>query len=287
MDHASREELREYLPRAGRELVQVLRAASPQAPVVGSRWNVGEVASHLASVFEAFAKAAVGSGGHYAQLVPQEADFHARLAAVNDAVLRSRRDRHGMEREADAAAEIAAEITEAITAFLDATAALPADEPLDTPWYGPGVTRTPDTLIALAVSEVLFHGLDVARTTRSPWRIEPGIAAVLVTELFATMVPLILTELGRAATVSYRVSWRGALAASPDLLVDFADRTVAVRPAAPGERADCRMWAEPVAFLHVMYGRKSLWQAAFSGKVLVTGRRPWAAARLPQYVSRP
>ncbi|HEV2345326.1 MAG TPA: maleylpyruvate isomerase N-terminal domain-containing protein [Actinocrinis sp.] len=283
MDQAGRAALRRFLPQAGRELVHILRVTDPNAPVLGSQWSVSEVASHLASVFEAFAKAAVGSGGHYAHLVPQESDFHARLAAVNDAVLRTRENQQGTRRGVDACAEI----MEAIATFLDATAALPADGSLDTPWYGPGVTRTPDTLIALAVSEVLFHGLDVARTTRSPWRIDPGIAAVLVTELFSTMVPLMLTELGRATTVSYRVSWRGALAASPDVLVSFANRTVAVRPAARGERADCRMWAEPVSFLHVMYGRTSIWQAALTGKVLVTGRRPWAATRLPQYVSRP
>lgn len=283
MNQAGRAALRRFLPQAGRELVQVLRTADPHTPVVGSQWNVSEVASHLASVFEAFTKAAVGSSGHYAHLVPQQSDFHARLAAVNDAVMRARADQRGAEPEVDTCAEI----TEGIAQFLNATAALPADEPLVTPWYGPGVTRTPDTLTALAVSEVLFHGLDVARTTRAPWRIDPDIAAVLVTELFSTMVPLMLTELGRATTVSYRVSWRGALAASPDVMVSFADSTVAVRPAARGERADCRVWAEPVSFLHVMYGRRSIWQAAFTGKVLVGGRRPLAATRLPRYVSRP
>lgn len=62
---------------------------------------------------------------------------------------------------------------------------------------------------------------------------------------------------------------------------------VTAGPAGPRERVDCEIWADPVAFLLVGYGRLATWRAILSGGVLSWGRRPWTAARLPELFCRP
>ena len=41
----------------------------------------------------------------------------------------------------------------------------------ETPWYGPGRTRTLDCLTALALAELTVHGYDIATGTGRPWPI--------------------------------------------------------------------------------------------------------------------
>ncbi len=43
---------------------------------------------------------------------------------------------------------------------------------------------------------------------------------------------------------------------------------------------DCRISAEPVAFLLLIYGRISLWRPIIRGKLLAWGRKPWLALKL-------
>jgi hypothetical protein len=49
--------------------------------------------------------------------------------------------------------------------------------------------------------------------------------------------------------------------------------------AGPVARADCRISAEPVAFLLLAYGRMKPWRYLLSGRLLAWGRRPWLASR--------
>ncbi|MDH6577890.1 maleylpyruvate isomerase N-terminal domain-containing protein [Kitasatospora sp. MAP5-34] len=283
MEQSDREQARRAVGEGGARLVRLLREGDPAAQVAGSQWRVADVASHLAYVFRGFTEAAVGNSAQFARYVPDEPDFHRRLATVNGALVQELADSAGDQQSAVAIGMV----EEGIAGFLAATASLDPEAALDTPWYGPGVTRTTDTLTALALGEILVHGLDIARTSATPWPIERSEATVVAREVFARMLPLMLTDAGRRAEVSYRISWRGAPRSSPDLVVRLSAGTVTTGPAGPGERVDCRVLADPVAFLLVGYGRSSTWREVLAGRILAWGRRPWAAARLPQLFCRP
>jgi hypothetical protein len=54
---------------------------------------------------------------------------------------------------------------------LDLVAAADPHMECETPWYGPGLTRIPDCLTALALSELTVHGHDVATGAGRPWPI--------------------------------------------------------------------------------------------------------------------
>ncbi|MDH6134958.1 hypothetical protein P3T37_004368 [Kitasatospora sp. MAA4] len=283
MDQSDRTAARLALTEAGARLVTLLRQSAPNAAVVDSQWRVADVASHLAYVFQGFTAAAAGTSGEFAHYVPDEPDFHERLAAVNATLVQELADSAG-DRQLPVAVDT---IEQGLAAFLAATADLDPDAALATPWYGPGVTRTPDTLTALALGELLVHGLDVARTTGTRWPIARADATLVAREVFARMLPLMLTDAGRGATISYRISWRGAARGTPDLVLRLDAGTVTAGPAVADERVDCVIWADPVAFLLIGYGRAATWREILKGRILSWGRRPLAGTRLPALFCRP
>ena len=92
-----------------------------------------------------------------------QADFPTRLAATNAATI-------AMVDHTDAR-QLADLITAGAQRFLDLAAAADPQMECETPWYGPGRTRTPDCLTALALSELTVHGHDIATGTGRPWPI--------------------------------------------------------------------------------------------------------------------
>ncbi|MEZ0094656.1 maleylpyruvate isomerase N-terminal domain-containing protein [Streptacidiphilus sp. EB129] len=282
MDQNDRAAARQAVAENGERLLRLLRRSDPGA-AVDAEWRVVDVASHLAFVFRGFGEAAGGTSAQYARYVPEEQDFHKRLATVNAMLVKELADTTADQQMTVAVGMV----EEGIAGFLDATAELDPDAELDTPWYGPGVTRTPDTLTALALGELLVHGLDVARAAGVPWPIARAEAALVGGEVFARMLPLMLTDVGRATTVAYRVRWRGAPPQKPDLVIRLEAGTVRTGPVRPGERVDCRVSADPVAFLLVGYGRMPTWRAIGTGRIASWGRRPWTALKLPELFCRP
>ncbi|MDH6114983.1 hypothetical protein P3T36_006493 [Kitasatospora sp. MAP12-15] len=279
MDRQDREAARRALAAVGGRLVRLVRAADPDAQVGDSDWRVADVVVHLAHVFLGFGEAAGGTSGQFARYVSDEPDFHTRLAGVNGTLIA---EFDGAGRSLSEAIEM---VESGIGAFLAATARLDPAAALETPWYGLGVTRTPDTLTALALGEVLVHGLDIARATGEPWRIERAEAAVVADEVFVQMLPLMLTDAGRQAELSYRIHWRGTR--SPGLVVRLSRGAATVARAGRRESVDCRLWADPAAFLLVGYGRSGTWREVAAGRILAWGRRPWIATRLPELFCRP
>lgn len=283
MDRDARAAARLRLAAAGTGLSRIMRDSNAGTPVVGSRWTVAQVASHLAFVFEAFTAAAQGDGGRLASGTPQGNDFHARLAAINAADLRERAEKTGDELLAVSLTTF----SEGLAGFIAASGELAPVTPLLTPWYGQGVTRSADTLLALALGEVLMHGLDVARTVGARWPIGRLEAGIIVRELLPAMAPLMLNDKGRTAEVSYRIRWWAARSGERAVVLRFVGGAVSAAEADTAERVDCELWMDPVAFALVIYGRAPLWRAILTGRVLAWCRRPWAAFLLPELFSRP
>jgi putative sterol carrier protein len=192
-----------------------------------------------------------------------DADFHTRLAATNAAYL-------DMVDNTDIGA-IVGQITAGAQRFLSLAAEADADQACQTPWYGPGRTRTVDCLTALALGELTVHGHDVATATGRPWPISTAHANLIVGTVCPHMAPLVIRpDAGRGSSLTYEIRMRGD---GPRWVVTVADGKATVRAA--GGRVDCVISANPVTYLLVVYGRMSTFQAMLRGGMTMTGRSPW------------
>lgn len=85
------------------------------------------------------------------------------------------------------------------------------------------------------------------------------------------MVPLVVNpETARGHTASYEVRARGG----PRFVVRFRDGIAAVEPAG-GQAVDCRLSADPVDLMLVVYGRIGQWGPIARGRLRAWGRKPW------------
>lgn len=263
-----RDAARAALAAAATRTVALVRSIpDPAAPMPRSDWTVGEAAAHLVVVARAFTAAARGRGPELGVEVPDIADFHERLAQVNAHAIRQV-PHHDPGWLAD-------RLAEGVEQFLDASAARADAEALDTPWYGRGVTRRLDTLTCLAVGELVLHGWDVAAALGRRWPIEPAHARLVIAGVFPAMIPLVVNPRTAAGVrASYELRVRGG----PRMVVRFRDGTASVEPFS-SQPVDCRIFADPVGFLLVGYGRIGHWAAIARGEMAAGGRRPWLALR--------
>ena len=99
------------------------------------------------------------------------------------------------------AARLAEVITAGAQRFLELAAAADPHMACETPWYGPGRTRTPDCLTALALSELTVHGHEFAIGTGRPWPISAAHAKLIIGTVCPEMSPLLVRpEAGRGAS---------------------------------------------------------------------------------------
>ena len=96
----------------------------------------------------------------------------------------------------------------------------------------------------------------------------------------------------RRAAVSAAVRGRRAgqlRAANPRRRTPTAWRSTTAQPSsrAAGEKSDCVITADPVAFLLLGYGRISQWSPIMRGKLRAGGRKPWLAMKFGTLMSSP
>ena len=243
-----------------------------ECPAAGTDWTVAETAAHVSCVFTGFSAAIAGE---LPALTYLQADFPTRLAASNASTIAT-------VDHADAG-RLAELITAGAQRFLELAAAADPEMECETPWYGPGRTRTPDCLTALALSELTVHGHDIAGGTGRPWPIPAEHAKLIVGTVCPEMLPLVVRpEAGRGGPMRYEVRLRGN---GPRYFVRIADGTAEVRPASGP--VDCVISADPVTFLLVAYGRMPLGRALLRGGMLAWGRRPWLGLRFKDLFFNP
>ena len=245
----------------------------PTAPVPGLDWTVGQAAAHLVVVLSAFTGAARGVS-QWGPLIPGSASGRGRVAAVNAASIDLIAH--------DDAAYLAGQLGEAQAQFLAATERLPADHALPMPWYGDEATLPLDAATALLVGEQLVHGRDIAGALGRPWAIDAGPARLVIAAITAMLPGYLDADEAASLRAIYEIRIRGG----PRFSVSVAGREASVDTTAPGP-VDCRISADPVAFVLVAYGRTRLWPAIASGKLLAWGRRPWLGFRFSRLFQKP
>jgi len=241
----------------------------------GTDWTVAETAAHVSVMFTGFSAAIAGEPQALTPEQYLDADFPTRLAASNAAT-------NAMVDHADAG-RLAELITAGAQRFLKLVAAADPQMECETPWYGPGRTRTVDCLTALALGELTVHGRDIAIGTGRPWPIPAEHAKLIVGTVCPEMSPLVVRpEAGRGSPVTYEVRLRGD---GPRYIIRVADGTAEAR--AVGGPVDCVISADPVTYLLVVYGRMPLGRALLHGAVFAKGRRPWLGLRFKNLFFNP
>ncbi|MEV0459907.1 maleylpyruvate isomerase N-terminal domain-containing protein [Catellatospora methionotrophica] len=141
-------------------------------------------------------------------------------------------------------------------------------------WLG-GSRLTIAGLVAHMINELVVHGWDIARATRTPWPMDPLLAGQ-----FFDLFLLGVTRGGYGALLDHGAPVRpGRIAVdfrspytTPAMLV-LTDGAVTVED--PDPRADVRLAFDPPTLNLMLFGRVSKARAALTGKVRLGGRRPW------------
>jgi uncharacterized protein (TIGR03083 family) len=255
---------RAALSAATEQAAGLLRAIpDPDRRLPNSEWTVGEAAAHMVLAGRVFAGCARGEASPVASLDAFADVNQARLAAFP-------------QRRAGA---LAASLVEAGQALLDATAGRSGAEP--TPWHG-GQRIELWTVTAIAVGHLLTHGYDIARAIGRPWPIDPGQALLVDAGTLRVMPLFVVAEATRGLRASYEVRLRGGLGFT--CRVD--DGALTVEPWSAGP-VDCRISADPAAFLLVSWRRTSQWGPIVRGQMVAWGRKPWLALRFASLTRAP
>ncbi|WP_418961120.1 maleylpyruvate isomerase N-terminal domain-containing protein [Streptomyces tritici] len=272
--HRTRAALSTGLRRLARMLGEVPDLDAP-AGVPG--WSVGDVGAHLAAAYLAYGATFTDEPVDWDGIVPAgDVPLGERVAAVNALSVTL----VGAEERARLG-EVVAERGET---FLRATEGLAPDTPVPAPWLGPDVSVPLAAATGILLGECLVHGLDIARGSRLPWPVGPDEARLVIGQSMPTTMPL---ALDRAEARGVRLAFDLAVEGGPRLAVVVDDGTATVTRDAPPRRYDCRITAEPTAFLLVSFRRLPLWRAIAAGRMRAGGRRPWRATQLSRLITSP
>lgn len=235
----------------------------PDALAPGLIWTAAETAAHV-----------VGDLRDYTQALTRHANgymTHANRPTESPSALSAQVNARHLEEVPERNLHRLADLLEATAdAYLNAAAAADPSVRIATP---NGLVIDPSTMATLLLGEQLIHGLDISRTANIPWTITAADAFLVISGVL-TVAPQYLRP-GRAAGVhlSFELRMRGG----PSYRLAVDDGTAVVTAA--GEKADCVITADPVAFLLLGYGRISQLSPLLRGQLRPGGRKPWLAMK--------
>jgi uncharacterized protein (TIGR03083 family) len=267
-----RDALRLALDREGGRVARMVRgSASLDVPVPGLDWTAGQAAMHLNVIYRSFATVVRGEdfGTGLADVTAGGRTLPEVTAAANAFALSVFKP-GPPDQAADDLAAGAAELLAALDAAQDLHAECP------TPWYGPYATRPVGTLAALAVSETLVHGRDLALALGGDRRLDARSARAAAPVVMSEMMPpLFDPDRAGAFTGRFEIRIRGA-----QRFLLHIDGGQAWTTRTGGQRADCVVSFAPAAALLIGLGRLPVWRAVATGGARSFGRRPWLGLRL-------
>ena len=269
---------RAYRPTLNTLRVSVARSADlwrnidkPDAPAPGLQWTAAETAAHVVGDLRDYTQALTRHTAGYMTHANRPTESPSRLSAkVNARHLEEIRERN-LSRLADML-EVAAD------AYLNAAANADLGAEIATP---NGLVIGPPTMAALLLGEQLIHGLDISRTAKIRWPIAADDAFLVIPGVLTVAPQYLRPQRAAGVRISFELRMRGG--ASYRLTVD--DGTAVVTAA--GEKADCHITADPVAFLLLGYGRIGQLSPVLRGQLRPGGRKPWLAMRFGTLLETP
>jgi uncharacterized protein (TIGR03083 family) len=244
---------------------------NPDAPAPGLIWTAAETAAHV-----------VGDIRDYTQTLTRHANgymTHANRPAESPSRLSARVNARHLEEVPERNLHRLADILESSAdAYLNVAAAADPSVEIATP---NGLVIGPSTMAALLLGEQLIHGLDISRTAKIPWTISAAHAFLVLPGVLSVAPQYLRPRRAVGVHISFEMRMRGG--ASYRMAVD--DGTAVVTAA--GEKADCVITADPVAFLLLGYGRISQLSPVLRGQLRPGGRKPWLAMKFGTLLSSP
>ncbi|WP_020666289.1 DinB family protein [Amycolatopsis nigrescens] len=253
--------VRASVRETGDRFAELVATAPEPGAMATTDWSVAETAAHVTAIawmYTALARPAERSA------VPEDLVLGATLDTV--AEFNERTLELFTERDPRALAQ---RLRTEIGHLLLVTDGL--DPARTVTWLG-GARVPLDGLLAHLLNELLIHGRDIAVATRSRWPI-PAPDAALFFELF--LVGLLRNDVGnlvgpapdRRIAVEFR-----SRHTTPVVLVL---RAGGVTVEEPGGATDVRLSFDPSTLNLMMFHRIGRLRALSTGRVVVSGRRPW------------
>jgi len=259
--------VRESLRRTTGRFCELVSAAPDPGATVTDKWSVADVAAHVVTV--AWLDTTMLAATPDPLPIPDLAQV---LAVTTVDGVRGFNDRaldYVHERDQK---KVVGLLRDHVDLMLTATE---GHDPNETIAFLSGSRVTLAGLLAHLVNELLQHGYDIARAIGRPWAI-PRQDAAYFFELF--YVGLAYGESGGILDGSKRpvdrriaVEFRSGFTTPVTIVVRNGRATA--EPA--GSSPDIKMRFDPAALNLMMFGRLSKTRAVLTGKVVVTGRRPW------------
>jgi uncharacterized protein (TIGR03083 family) len=254
--------VREALERNGARTVALMRSVTePDRTAIGY-WTTSDVSTHLAQNIQAVAALARGElspvarvedmNPHWNRLVEDEKDQDPRSAA--------------------------ALLEESLAGYLKS---IDDKKPGEIVRWHAGIDVPVEVLACISLSEFLLHGFDIAKAEAQPWDISQADAALSIDGLSYMLPHYVNEEAARGSNIRFRLQIRGG--STFDLKFRGADLTVEPPLGSP----DCKISADPRAYLLVGYGRIGRAVPILTGKIVSYGRKPWLGLALTKLIANP
>jgi len=270
--------VRQAFAQASERAAELARAAAPlDGPVPGLEWTKAQLIMHLCAICAAFAATLRGQdlaelfGAEFIGSYGSGGTLPEAVAAINSRVVKDA-SFPTPAAAADALTSGAAALLAAFSTHDSVSALHPA------PWYGPEVALPAGSLMAIAVSEFLVHGYDLARAVGAdlrPSAVTAASATVVTGAVMSEMLPRLLTKRTAGGfTGSFEIRVRGG----DRFILRIADGR-AWSEAAGRLPVDCILSLSGYYALLMGFNRIPVWRAIASGRARAFGRRPWLGLR--------
>jgi uncharacterized protein (TIGR03083 family) len=244
---------------------------NPNAPTRRLDWTAAEVAAHVVGDLRDYTKALTRyANGYMTHANPPMGSPSTLSAKVNARHLEEipERDTH----------RLADMLDQAALAYIGVASCADPTADIATP---NGLVIAPSTMTSLLLGEQVVHGLDVARSAGLPWTITDDDAHLVIPGVLDIAPEYVRASRAVGLRASYELRMRGGRR----FRLAFADGAATVTAA--GEKADCVITADPVAFLLLGYGRITQWPQIIRGRLRASGRKPWLALRFGSLLMTP
>ena len=229
-------------------VVALVRAGTERsAPVAGLDWTVGELGAHMASTSDRYSRMAEGEA-------VVDASVSERRTAIDGGI-----DEHVQETAAEQGDVVEAGTTRLVTALRGRS----DDDRL--PYYG--IEVPPPLIAGIYLTELLVHGVDLARTLHHPLDV-PDRAAYSALLASSTLTSLVLTSWGRSCSMVLGWAARG----HPPIVVALDHGEVRVTHYSD-RRVDAWFGGSAADLLLASYGRLGI--LASLRTLRLRGRRPY------------
>jgi hypothetical protein len=247
------------------------RIDKPDALAPGLIWTAAETAAHVVGDLRDYTQALTRHANGYMTHANRPTESPSRLSAKVNA-------RHLEEVPERDLLRLADMLETSTDAYLNVAAAADPIVEIATP---NGLVIGPATMAALLLGEQLIHGLDISRTANIPWTISAVDALLVIPGVLSVAPEYLRPRRAAGMHTSFELRMRGG--ASYRMAVD--DGTAVV--SAAGEKADCVITADPVAFLLLGYGRIPQLSPVLRGQLRPGGRKPWLAMKFGKLLASP